>query len=124
MSIQVNADLDYAILKLDVAPSAAVSIDTSRWPLPGMRITVLGYPQKRGLEWSQSCELRSGFEGKFGKFMFSHQCDTEHGNSGSPVLEESSLKLVGIHKGGVAPWNSATFLKATPVLDAVKRARN
>jgi hypothetical protein len=121
LSIQVSDDFDYAFLKVDVAPKAVVSVNTFGWPAVGTRITVLGYPQKRTLEWSQSCELQSRFKGKFGSMMFSHQCDTEYGNSGGPVLEESSLELVGIHNGGVVPWNSATFLKATPIQQILKQ---
>ena len=56
-----------------------------------------------------------GATGGWGIGMFSHQCDTDPGSSGATVLDDTSLKVIGIHDGGIAPWNYATYLADTPL---------
>jgi hypothetical protein len=110
-----NDNQDWAIFQVDKAPNAKVEIErSSTKPQVGSTITIFGHPQGRPLEWSQFCTVQPASNGNFGEFIFSHQCDTEPGNSGSTVLNAQG-KVVGIHDGGVVPWNYATFLQDTEI---------
>ena len=40
-----------------------------------------------------------------------HRCGTEKGSSGSPILDLSTYKIIGIHKGYELNYNVGTFLK-------------
>ncbi len=115
LAMEKNKLRDYAIFTLSNFPSAAVDVDLSSRPREQTAITIFGFPQKRPLEWSQTCVVAPGSEGGYGADMFSHQCDTEPGNSGSTVIDDDSLKVVGIHDGGLVPWNYATYLINTPL---------
>jgi hypothetical protein len=119
LAAELNDDRDYAIFKVDVAPTASVEIDLSARPKTGSTITIFGHPQLRPLEWSQTCTLESASNGNWGRYEFSHQCDTEPGNSGSVVIDDQSLKIIGIHDGGRIPWNYGTFVLDTPIQEFV-----
>jgi len=119
LAAELNDQRDYAIFRVDVAPPVSVELDLSARPKSGTAITIFGHPQLRPLEWSQTCTLESSTNGNWGKDQFSHQCDTEPGNSGSTVIDDTTLKIVGIHDGGRVPWNYATFLVNTPIREFV-----
>lgn len=121
LALEKNRDRDYAIFTLDNVPSASVSFNLSARPKEKTAITIFGFPQKRPLEWSKTCEVRPGSVGKWGVDEFSHQCDTEPGNSGSTVLNDSTLEIIGIHDGGIAPWNYATYLVNTPLQEILSK---
>lgn len=110
-----NDDRDYAIFEVDRIPPAKVEIDLQARPTVRTALTIFGHPQARPLEWSQTCVLETSSRGGWGSDHFSHQCDTEPGNSGSTVLDDTSLKVIGIHDGGIVPWNYATYLVDTPL---------
>lgn len=46
------------------------------------------------------------------KFNFNHSCSTKAGSSGSPIINLSTRKIIGIHKEGIQGnnYNRATFL--------------
>lgn len=115
LAAELNDDRDYAIFKVDVAPTAKVEVDLSVRPKVGTALTIFGHPQLRPLEWSKTCTLEDATRGGWGADAFSHQCDTEPGNSGSSVIDDTTLKIIGIHDGGRVPWNYATFITDTPV---------
>jgi surface protein len=50
-----------------------------------------------------------------GKYDIKHNCYTDHGSSGAPILSASTNKVIGIHKGFVVKesgyFNIGTFLK-------------
>jgi hypothetical protein len=104
---------DFAIFKVDIAPKATipVSLSGSR-PDSGTKITILGHPQGRPLAWSQYCKIQSSLGSRD---LFSHQCDTEPGNSGSAVLALNSRGIpmvIGIHAAAAAEgyeYNIATY---------------
>lgn len=110
-----NRDRDYAFFKVDPAPTAQVSVDFAARPSTDTTLTILGHPRRRPLEWSQTCPLQPSSAGGWGIDQFSHQCDTEPGSSGSSVLDDNSLKIIGIHDGGSPRWNYATYLYNTPI---------
>ena len=52
-----------------------------------------------------------------------HLCNTENGSSGSPILNLSNNKVLGIHKQGGAKkfnFNKGTFLKY-PIIDFINK---
>lgn len=114
LAAEHNDKRDYAIFEVDKVPPAKVEIDLQARPELGTALTIFGHPQARPLEWSQSCVLETSARGGWGSDHFSHQCDTEPGNSGSTVLDDTSLRVVGIHDGGISPWNYATYVVDTP----------
>ncbi len=105
---------DYAIFKVDEAPRATARLATAQTQL-GQSVTIFGHPKDRPLEWSGLCELLSPTNGGFDDADFSHQCDTEVGNSGSTVLNSQTGEVLGIHNGGVSPYNYGTFVSTTPL---------
>ena len=71
-------------------------------------IITLGYPLGKTVE---CCP------GKITQIMdneFKHNCDTDHGSSGSPIILASNLNVIGIHTGGVKnnkeAFNLGTFI--------------
>ncbi|MEN9810842.1 MAG: hypothetical protein RLZZ488_2409 [Pseudomonadota bacterium] len=115
LAAEHNDNRDYAIFQVDKIPSEKVEFELQLRPKLGTALTIFGHPQGRPLEWSQNCILETSSRGGWGIDQFSHQCDTEPGNSGSTVLDDSSLKIIGIHDGGRTPWNYATYLVDTPL---------
>lgn len=102
---------DFAIFKVDKAPSVSLPISRSGiHPAAGTKLTIFGYPQGRPLEWSQYCPLVNIDSLPS---QFAYQCDTEPGNSGSSVLAVNSSgtpMVVGIHDAGLPTddYNIAT----------------
>jgi V8-like Glu-specific endopeptidase len=120
LAYEFSAERDYAIFKVDSTPAVHIDVDFTSKPRVGTNITVFGHPQARPLEWSGLCTVQSALRGGWSKNQFSHQCDTEPGNSGSVIMSVSSLKIVGIHNGGRTPWNYATFITDTPLAEVKK----
>lgn len=111
-----NDQVDYAIFKVTPAPHAQLEVSDSP-AVFGTDITLFGHPMGRTLEWSGVCQMLTPDHGGWGSEAFSHQCDTEPGNSGSSVLDAHSLKIVGIHDGGIRPYNYGTFINQTPIAE-------
>jgi hypothetical protein len=107
LAMETNNTRDYAIFKVDTAPSVTLAIDTSL-PAKGTGLTIFSHPGGRPLEWSKTCSLIPQ-----GGDHFGYQCDTQGGSSGASVLRDDTLAVVGIHWGGGGDQNSATFLGKT-----------
>lgn len=124
LAAEYNTSRDYAIFVVDPVPPVKASLDLSARPAVGKTITMFGHPLNRALEWSKTCRLLPssnllaiGSDGTWGADMFTHQCDTERGSSGAAILDDDSLAIVGIHNGGVVPWNYATNVVDTPIAE-------
>lgn len=115
LAAELGDDRDYAIFVVSPVPPASIEPDFRTRTVQGTKITMFGHPQTRPLEWSKVCTVEPGENGPWGADQFSHQCDTEPGNSGSSVIDDTTLKVVGIHDGGRVPWNYATYLADTPL---------
>lgn len=125
LAMEYSTHRDYAIFQVSPVPTAFIPVDLSARPANGRSISIFGHPQLRPLEWSPAGNLSkppctviaSEFaDGGFrGAEKFNHQCDTEPGNSGSTVIDDVTLKVVGIHNGGISPWNYSTYLTGTPL---------
>lgn len=120
LAYETNDNRDYAIYTVDKIPEASVEVELNSRVADNATITIFGHPQLRPLEWSKVCVVRPNKGNPdqsqdWGEHHFSHQCDTEPGNSGSTVLDDTTLRVVGIHDGGLAPWNYATHITDTPL---------
>ncbi|MBU6154842.1 MAG: trypsin-like peptidase domain-containing protein [Bdellovibrionales bacterium] len=117
---QLDADVDFAIIKVDQPPKASVGIarESSRTPAK-TKITIFGYPMGRPLEWSQYCAVtKSTVVGKpfNSESRMAHQCDTQPGNSGSSVIavnKEGIPEVVAVHVAAAPDpikYNVATYM--------------
>jgi len=111
---EVSGGRDWAIFKVSPVPPVAVEVDLARAPA-GTPLTIFGHPQGRPLEWSTTCSLISAGSGG----RFNHTCDTEPGNSGSTILDDTTLKVVGIHDGAIGNQNYGTYISSTPFASLV-----
>lgn len=130
VATELSASLDFAILEVDNPPTMKLNVELNQRPVPGSQITILGYPRKRPLEWSGFCTVAvlpadtfKDVSEENRKDFFAHQCDTEPGQSGATVIDTKTLQVIGIHHGGIDPWNSATWTPASGVAKAIKMAR-
>jgi V8-like Glu-specific endopeptidase len=115
MARKFSDDGDYAILRVAPIPPVKIAFDAVHPISTSSVITIFSHPKRRPLEWSQYCSVESGKKGGKGPNYFTHQCDTEGGSSGAPVIDDTMLKIVGIHNGGNDNWNHATYLSATSI---------
>jgi V8-like Glu-specific endopeptidase len=102
--------VDYSIFEVSPVPPDFVPVDWSAKAPSGAALSIFSHPQARTLEWSTTCTLQSP-----SSTQFSYQCDTEPGSSGATVLNDTALKVTGIHWGGGGNANSATFILSTPI---------
>ncbi|MFZ9521441.1 MAG: trypsin-like serine peptidase [Silvanigrellaceae bacterium] len=130
VSSELSQSLDYAILEVDNPPRVKLDVELNQRPGPGSQITTFGYPRKRPLEWSGFCivavlptESFVDVSEEDRKHIFAHQCDTEQGQSGAAILDAKTLEIIGVHHGGIEPWNTATWTPASGVAKAIKIAR-
>ncbi len=110
-----NSGIDYAIFKVSPVPPVKVDVDLGARPANGATLTIFGFPQLRPLEWSQTCSLTASSSMN----QFDHDCDTEPGSSGSTILSDATLKVIGIHDGASGSLNYGTYLAATPLSELV-----
>jgi hypothetical protein len=112
---EVQGDRDWAIFRVSPVPPVAVGVDLGGRKRAGTKLTIFGHPQLRPLEWSKTCSLITTGSGP----SFNHECDTEPGNSGSSILDDDTLMVVGIHDGATGSQNYATFIADTPIAQYV-----
>lgn len=109
--VQDNADLDYALVQIDSGDPAAtygyLAID-DRDAVTGERIYIPQHPKggakELAIESSDGsdpgwCEVDGFTTGctSSNYLDVAYQCDTEPGSSGSPVIAQSSHKVIGLH---------------------------
>jgi len=115
--IEDNSDRDFAIMQVDTPPRTSVRVNVKKPPSIGTQATLFGHPGLRPLTWAGLCTIESPEKANRGADQFTHQCDTEVGDSGAAVIDATTLEVIGIHKGGVQPWNFGTLLTSTPLAD-------
>lgn len=121
LAAQANYEEDYAIFQVEPVPPVKVEFNFDARPAIGTVLTQFSHPGARPLEWSQNCSLQTAAQGGWGSNQFSHQCDSEPGSSGSVLIDDASLAIVGIHNGGMDQWNYATYLTDTPLREFIGR---
>ncbi|WP_062266275.1 PKD domain-containing protein [Endozoicomonas arenosclerae] len=115
--IKTNARLDYSVLSLNnpdtIASFGYLGLDV-RTPIAGEAIYIPQHPGGRRKELgvlsdqnsTNLCRINRPTAG----FNTNYLCDTEGGSSGSPVLAESTHKVIGLHHLGGCP-NSGVQIK-------------
>jgi hypothetical protein len=79
---------------------------------------VLGYPKGRSLSLSGACDAIMGRNPD--SQIFHHRCDTLPGNSGSPVLDATTLEVIGVHNGDADnSENYGSYLPTPETLHAI-----
>jgi V8-like Glu-specific endopeptidase len=130
-----NDDLgfDFAILKVSPAPTEVILPDTSRRSIFGDSVTVFSHPQGEVLQWSRACGVERVLNPLIPDSFIQHQCDTRPGSSGAAIIDMISMKIVGIHDGGINDFdeatgvplstgmNYATYIMNSPLYDELKK---
>lgn len=117
-----NHDRDVALFEVDAPPLAFVAMELCREPELGTLATIFGHPRAAPLVWAGRCAVEPAALSGRGDDAFSHACDTESGMSGAAILDDTSLRIIGVHGGGRGRWNFGTFITAAPFARAAARA--
>lgn len=110
-----NKDLDFAILRvrgLDTPQTDSIPVlplDT-RPPVKNQVLIVAGHPAARHKEIDRSASCTILSPPKNNEVYITHGCDTESGNSGSPVLDPFHRSVVAIH-WGCREYNHGTWMR-------------
>lgn len=107
--IAVHPELDMALLRIEGDARVALPIDAS--PVQrGARVCAVGYPQDdarspvfRDVVYQGKFGVKRGAPGEIRKVSpnaLYHDCSTLGGNSGSPLLDLNTCKVVGLHRDG------------------------
>lgn len=113
---------DFAIFKVSPIPQAAIIPDLHRRAVIGDILTLFSHPDGLPLQWSNLCQVeRAGQDSEVPELppsVMRHQCDTNPGSSGAAILNEFSLKVVGIHNGGYVDEKDQGMNYGTYILDS------
>ncbi|MCC1492221.1 trypsin-like peptidase domain-containing protein [Cognatishimia sp. F0-27] len=126
--VEAHQDLDYALLEVIGNPSADYGMLelSDRTPRDGDPYWVIGHPMGEAQRISRE-QCRANRPAVSGARLL-HTCDTLPGNSGSPVIDASLQKVVGLHHAG-SKKDSVNFaipmhaiIARSEVLEAALRA--
>jgi V8-like Glu-specific endopeptidase len=126
--LRTNASLDYTLFTLQGNPEATWGeyVATSKTPLVGGSLNFPQHPGGRLKQiayWKDSAHtqrcnvstVNATYGGSATGSQMGYSCDTEGGSSGSPVIDASTGRVIGLHHfGGVSSsscLNSATQMK-------------
>lgn len=117
--IGIHGRYDMALFRLEPSNDLPAPLPLSAGPaplaeLPGRNVYVVGYPAWDGRRndpepmqrlFSNVYNVKRLQPGSFmryltGNQLFTHDCSTLGGNSGSPVLDLDSHRIIGLHFGG------------------------
>ena len=118
--IGIHGKYDMALFRLEPAGGLPEPLPLSSGPgpveqLPGRNLYVVGYPAWDGRRndpepmqrlFSNVYNVKRLQPGGFmryltGQNLFTHDCSTLGGNSGSPVIDLETHKIIGLHFGGL-----------------------
>lgn len=124
---QLNQDgNDFALIKVSPVPTAAVAPELNRRAVVGDTLTMFSHPEELPLRWSPFCGVEREQHSDLPKGAFHHKCDTNPGSSGATILNILTLKVIGIHDGGVVNSNGGmnygTYIMNSPLYEALKSA--
>jgi V8-like Glu-specific endopeptidase len=134
--VETSYPLDYALLRIDKGLGdkwGYLNLSTKA-PQKDARLFVVQHPNGERKKISiQGCyagevpiagreaEKNSNKE-YIRKQDFQHSCDTEGGSSGSPVLDDETSSVVGLHHYGFSPTDTVRFNQAvsmTEILNSI-----
>ena len=98
---QVSKYYDFAILKVSNPPNVKVGIDLESQVNLGRRITIFSHADSLPLQWSKNCTVKRIQVVGITTKSIMHECDTNPGSSGAAIIDMETLKIVGLHNGGV-----------------------
>ncbi|MEQ1723962.1 MAG: serine protease [Pseudobdellovibrio sp.] len=116
---------DYALIKVSPIPPTAIAPELERRAIIGDSLTMFSHPEELPLRWSQACGIEREQHPDLPQGAFHHQCDTNPGSSGATILNLLTLKVIGIHDGGVVNgsggMNYGTFIMNSPLFEELKK---
>lgn len=135
IAAQKNDDegIDFAIIRVSPYPEEFILPDTTRHAIYGDTITIFSHPLGESLQWSKSCGNERVLNPDIPSQFIHHQCDTKPSSSGAAILNVLSLKIVGIHDGGLndldpatglplkTGMNYGTYILKSPLYEALKK---
>src|SRR5690606_21393702 len=89
----------------------------------GMPLLVPGHPaaRKKEVDVSAECALTRAVPYDFyDRLNIQHQCDTEGGSSGSPVIDRDTGFVIGLHWGATGGTGSNHAIPMDLILDRVE----
>jgi len=101
---------DFAILRVSPYPEEYILPDTSRRSIYGDTVTIFSHPNGEVLQWSKTCGVERILHPEVPEQFIQHHCDTKPGSSGAAIINALSLKVVGIHDGGLNDFDEASGL--------------
>jgi len=93
---------DFAVIKVSPIPPVAIAPEMERRAATGDTVTIFSHPDGRPLEWSRLCGVEYKVHPGLPEGTIQHQCDTNPGSSGATIINALTLKVIGIHDGGLA----------------------
>jgi V8-like Glu-specific endopeptidase len=125
---------DYALIKVSPIPPVAIAPEMQRRAIIGDTVTIFSHPDELPLRWSRSCGIERLQHPELPEGSIQHKCDTNPGSSGATILNSLTLKVVGIHDGGIngdediedvyspeaTGMNFGTFIFNSPLYDALR----
>ena len=105
-------------------PTATIAPELERRAIIGDTLTMFSHPEELPLRWSPFCGIERVQHPDLPKGAFHHQCDTNPGSSGATILNILTLKIIGIHDGGVVNSNGGmnygTYIMNSPLYENLK----
>lgn len=98
---QVTKHFDFAILKVSNPPKTKATIELQKKSELGDRITVFSHADNMPLQWSKNCSVKRIIAATIDINALMHVCDTNPGSSGAAIIDMQTLKIVGLHNGGI-----------------------
>ncbi len=103
---QRNDQNDYALIKVSPVPPVAIAPDIKRHAAIGDSVTIFSHPEELPLRWSGACGIERLHHPDLPDSAIQHKCDTKPGSSGATIIDVVTLKVVGIHDGGMSAESS------------------
>lgn len=127
---------DFAILKVSPVPPVAIAPDMQRRAIIGDTVTIFSHPEEMPLQWSRLCGIEMSQHPELPVGSIHHKCDTNPGSSGATIINVLTMKVIGIHDGGLGGnssqdpehpespvstgMNYGTFIQNSPLGDTLR----
>jgi V8-like Glu-specific endopeptidase len=98
---QRSGSEDFAIIKVSPVPPVAIAPEMHRRAVIGDTVTIFSHPEDLPLRWSRLCGVERLEHPGIPEGTLQHKCDTNPGSSGATIINALTLKVIGIHDGGI-----------------------